>query len=228
MYTDKDVIIISILKQTLAEQIYQHIRKEIIENKLTGGQKFTIKQIQDMYGVSSTPAREALYLLRKEGLIEMHTNQGVNVVEFTLERSLEINEINQILDLYALKKAMEHPNRKALVSKLEDTFEISSKQHKEKNYRKLYYENYFHNVLYDFVDNKIIKELKESYKALFSIVVLKAHFYEDFLTAEKEHNEIYEAIKNDDYKKANALFEEHFNKGRESLIEFYKNKADNK
>ena len=136
------MFIIRILKQTLAEQIYKNIREDIIENKLTGGQKFTIKQIQDLYGVSSTPAREALYLLSKEGLIEMHTNQGVNVVEFNLEKSLEIHEINQILDLYALKKAMSHPNRKSLISKLENTFEISSEQHKKKNYRKLYYENY--------------------------------------------------------------------------------------
>lgn len=222
------MFIIRILKQTLAEQIYKNIREDIIENKLTGGQKFTIKQIQDLYGVSSTPAREALYLLSKEGLIEMHTNQGVNVVEFNLEKSLEIHEINQILDLYALKKAMSHPNRKSLISKLENTFEISSEQHKKKNYRKLYYENYFHNVLYDFVDNKIIKDLKEGYKALFSIVVLKSHFFDNFYASEEEHSAVLEAIKKDNYELANKLFNDHFISGREQLIKFYTEKENKK
>ncbi len=215
------MIIIKILKLSLAEQIYENLRKDIIENKLTGGQKITIKQIQDMYGVSSTPAREALYILSKDGLIEMHTNQGVNVVDFTLEKSLEIHEVNQLLDLYALKKAMEHPNRQALITRLEETFDISAVQHKKGNYLQLYYNNYFHNVFFDFVDNRIIKDLKQSYKALFSIVVLKAHFYEDFLNNQEDHTEILDAIKKDDLDTAIKLFEEHFEGGRDRLLKYY-------
>lgn len=222
------MIIIKILKLSLAEQIYENLRKDIIENKITGGQKITIKQIQDMYGVSSTPAREALYILSKDGLIEMHTNQGVNVVDFTLEKSLEIHEVNELLDIYALKKAFEHPNRQALIARLEETFDISAVQHKKGNYLQLYYNNYFHNVFFDFTDNNIIKELKQSYKALFSIVVLKAHFYEDFHNNQEGHTEILNAIKDDDIATAIRLYEEHFKQGRERLIEYYSRKENNK
>ncbi|MDL2212031.1 GntR family transcriptional regulator [Erysipelotrichaceae bacterium OttesenSCG-928-M19] len=209
------------MKTTLADQIYEYLKKDIILGKYQHGQKITIKEIEDEFNVSSTPVREALAKLNGDNLVEITTNQGANVIEYTLENSMDVHELSSLLDSYALGYAMDHGNREELVTKLEKTFEISKTKHREGEIQELYYKNYFHDVFYEFVDNKIIIELKERYKAAFSMVVLKAHIDDEFHRAQQDHRDVLEAIKNDDKELALKLFQKHFNLGKDRLLKYY-------
>jgi len=53
------------LPKTLAETIYLHIKKRII-NDLEPNQRITEKEITDLFNVSSTPVREAIHRLCAE------------------------------------------------------------------------------------------------------------------------------------------------------------------
>ena len=45
--------------KTIAEQIYMLIRSDILHHKLTGGERLTMKFLQERLGVSYSPIREA-------------------------------------------------------------------------------------------------------------------------------------------------------------------------
>ena len=57
-------------KQSLVDQIYDQIRYEIIELAVPLGSRLNVSELQERYGVSSTPIREAINRLQKEGLTQ--------------------------------------------------------------------------------------------------------------------------------------------------------------
>ena len=61
----------AILKiQSLVDQIYDEIKKQIIELIIPLGSKLNVSGLQDKFGVSSTPIREAINRLQKDGIVE--------------------------------------------------------------------------------------------------------------------------------------------------------------
>ena len=65
-----------IKKQSLVDQLYSQLREEIITLRYPLGSRLNVNEIQDDYGVSSTPLREALNRLQQEGLVVMENNVG--------------------------------------------------------------------------------------------------------------------------------------------------------
>ena len=76
--------------QTIAEQIYQTLRGDIFAQRLRFGEKITTKELQEKLGASSTPIREALTRLQKDGLIVAQPNVGMRVVSYTRKDVLDI------------------------------------------------------------------------------------------------------------------------------------------
>ena len=58
-------------KQSLVDQIYDQIRSEIINLQVPLGSRLNVSELQERYGGSSTPIREAINRLQKEGLVEL-------------------------------------------------------------------------------------------------------------------------------------------------------------
>ena len=92
--------------QTMTEQIYHAIRADIFAQRLHFGEKITTKALQERLGVSSTPIREALARLEKDGLIVVRPNTGMRVVSYTEK---------DVSDIYTL---MTGPKRSHLVDAL--------------------------------------------------------------------------------------------------------------
>ena len=76
--------------KTIAEQIYMLIRSDILHHKLTGGERLTMKFLQERLGVSSSPIREALTRLQQDGLVEYQPNVGMRVTKFSAK---DVNDI---------------------------------------------------------------------------------------------------------------------------------------
>ncbi len=85
-------------KVTLSEQIYQQLRKDIINQTLPAGEKITVKMIQEHFSTSYTPAREAIRRLAQEGLLESVTNVGATVITLTKKDIREIYDFCFALD----------------------------------------------------------------------------------------------------------------------------------
>ncbi|MFD5462963.1 GntR family transcriptional regulator [Kitasatospora sp. NPDC127059] len=84
-------------RNSLREQIAGALREEMMAGRLEAGRNFTVKEIADLYGVSATPAREALVDLGAQGLLRAEHHRGFTVPELGWEDFLEIFESRVLL-----------------------------------------------------------------------------------------------------------------------------------
>ncbi|MCU7823729.1 GntR family transcriptional regulator [Kitasatospora sp. DSM 101779] len=100
-----------IQRNSLREQIADALREEMMAGRLAAGRNFTVKEIADLYGVSATPAREAMVDLAAQGLLRAEHHRGFTVPEFTWRDFLEIFEARTLLTDSAMRRLTAHPAR---------------------------------------------------------------------------------------------------------------------
>ena len=81
------------MSQSLAGQVYETIKREIITCTLMPGQQIAQPQLAERYGVGVTPVREALQKLAREGLIQSIPRFGYLVTSITITDISEIFEL---------------------------------------------------------------------------------------------------------------------------------------
>lgn len=86
---------------TLRDQVYEQVRRAIIECRLRPGDNINEQEMTRQLGVSRTPLREALGLLERDGLVRNYPNRGWYVVEFTEKDIDEVFTIRCELEILA-------------------------------------------------------------------------------------------------------------------------------
>ena len=94
-----------LMKQTLSDQIYELLKEDIITHRISFGEKLVNRELQQKFGVSSTPVRDAINHLYLDGLLDNITNGGARVISFDLSFALEVNEVVMILTQGAIQAA---------------------------------------------------------------------------------------------------------------------------
>lgn len=90
----------------LTEQVHDLLMNAIIDGALEAGQLYSVQALADQFGVSRTPVREAMLQLARRGIVEMVRNQGVLIVQRSLEDIREIFEIRLWLEPPAVRAAV--------------------------------------------------------------------------------------------------------------------------
>lgn len=90
-------------KVTLVDQIYDRIKKDILQKVLEPGQKINIKELTRAYNVSDTPVKQALNRLMAENMVVNTPNKGTSVRAVTLEEMNDIFDMRLMMDLYFMK-----------------------------------------------------------------------------------------------------------------------------
>ena len=91
---------------TLAQIVRTQLKDAVMSGRFAPGEKLTIRGIAGALGVSLTPAREALYNLASEGVLEMRPNGSVYVPELTVDRIVELTKIRVALESLASREAV--------------------------------------------------------------------------------------------------------------------------
>ena len=81
-----------ITRISIKEQVYEYLKKGVVEGKLQPGMVYSEQMIADTLHVSRTPVREAIQLLRHENLVEVYSNRGFGVKDIC---AADIEEIIQ-------------------------------------------------------------------------------------------------------------------------------------
>ncbi|WP_377270460.1 GntR family transcriptional regulator [Peterkaempfera sp. SMS 1(5)a] len=87
----------AVRRSSLREQVANALREEMMAGRLEAGAHFTVKEIADLYGVSATPAREALVDLTAQGLLRMEHHRGFAVPVLTWQDFIDIVEARTLL-----------------------------------------------------------------------------------------------------------------------------------
>jgi DNA-binding GntR family transcriptional regulator len=99
------------MDQNLREQVVQQVRAEIISGQSMPGTMYSVPTLAASLGVSTTPVREALLELSRNGLIEPVRNRGFKVVEPTLLELRNLFDLREVLELHAATLVARKPGK---------------------------------------------------------------------------------------------------------------------
>lgn len=87
--------------RTVSGLVAERLRAQIVAGELASGTKLRQVEIARRFGVSTTPVREALAALQREGLVRLHPQRGAVVFVPTVEDLREHYEIRAALEALA-------------------------------------------------------------------------------------------------------------------------------
>ncbi|MFB6290900.1 MAG: GntR family transcriptional regulator [Candidatus Bipolaricaulia bacterium] len=93
-------------KQSLGDQIYGEIKKRIIDLEIKPGDKIQPSHLEEEFGVSRAPIREALHRLKGDGLVEAKPRVGYFVTEITQDKIRDLYDLRVLFETYGLETAL--------------------------------------------------------------------------------------------------------------------------
>ncbi len=98
---------------TLVEQVYEAILSQIESGRYGGDARLVQEEVAETLGVSRQPVRQALLLLRNEGVLTTAPGRGLMVVPLEAAKVRDLYEIRSSLDALASRKAAERGSLRA-------------------------------------------------------------------------------------------------------------------
>ncbi len=92
--------------QTLRERVYQHLKQEILENRIPPGAVLQEVPLAESLGVSRGPIREAMSTLAAEGLLTITPRRGAVVTELTKHGFQEAYQLREALEALSVRLAV--------------------------------------------------------------------------------------------------------------------------
>lgn len=92
--------------QPLSTQLQTQLREAILSGELVPGERLRLDALQQRYGYSSTPIREALGRLASEGLAELEDRRGFRVAAVSEAELREITRLRLLFEGEALAESI--------------------------------------------------------------------------------------------------------------------------
>ena len=92
-------------RRSLTDQAYDHVRSAILHGELPAGTVLAEATIAEELGISKTPMRQALQLLRTEGLLEVGPRRQLVVRGLSAAHRNEVLRIREALEEIAVETA---------------------------------------------------------------------------------------------------------------------------
>jgi len=146
----------------LFKKVYDELKYRIISLKIHPGQMLLESQIAEMLNVSRTPIREAIKTLIQEGLL-IEQSGRLYVVKLTLEDIIEIYQIREALEGYAVRSLSLNGNVELLKSLRDIQSQFEKMIDNKKYWDSFRIDTVFHKTLVNAAGNKRINELLNNY-----------------------------------------------------------------
>ncbi|WP_343080911.1 GntR family transcriptional regulator [Ostreiculturibacter nitratireducens] len=88
------------------DRLYRSLRQQILHGEMLPGQALTLRGLAKAYGVSMTPAREALRRLAAEGAVTLSASGRVSTPELTNERIEELAALRALIEPELASRAL--------------------------------------------------------------------------------------------------------------------------
>lgn len=92
---------------TLTSTLYERLRAEILEGRMTPGAKLRLEELRSRYGVSLSPLREALSRLVAEGFVIAENQRGFTVAPVSRAMFADVIRLRGTLESMALRESIE-------------------------------------------------------------------------------------------------------------------------
>lgn len=95
-----------LINYSLVDFAYNALKRDIVTEHLTPGQKLVVRELCERYGVSETPIKQALNRLLTEGLIEVVIRKGMRVKQIRFEEIEDLLETRYMIEIFCVKHAL--------------------------------------------------------------------------------------------------------------------------
>lgn len=96
------------VKPTAFEQALTSLRQGVLTLSFLPGAKLKVEELQQAYGLSSSPLREALNRLSEEGLVRADDRRGFSVASVSEDDLRDITRMRLLVDLPTLEDSMKN------------------------------------------------------------------------------------------------------------------------
>ena len=204
----------------LREVVFNTLRQAILKGELKPGERLMEIALAEKLGVSRTPIREAMRKLELEGLVVMIPRRGAQVANITEKDLNDVLEVRIALENVAIEKACARMSEEEM-SRLWLAAKEFEHTIAEGNLVKLAEADVaFHEIIYQASDNKrLIQVLNNMREQIYRYRVEYLKEDEARNRLVEEHEEITQAIRERDVKKAQELSFEHLENQRMGIIQ---------
>lgn len=199
-----------LVSQSLADQVYEHIKDGILSGKIPCGSKISEDGLASQFGVSRTPIREALKRLSTYGIVQMEPRSHSSVISLSQKESEDIAIFRARLEGFALETA----NYDKFEEKLEDLCRYASEcsfalgmGNRAKAFE---LDSLFHITLVSISDNSAIIDVYERLDSKIQLLRLAQNeSNEELLSYLMQHAQLIELVKNHKIEEAKQLLQTH-------------------
>jgi DNA-binding GntR family transcriptional regulator len=198
-------------KKNLSDQIYDILKMEILNSEIPFGCKLVNRQLQERFGVSSSPIRDAINRLYQDGLISSIDNTGANVVDFDYEFFLEVNEVLLHVVKTGIELSAEKADKAEVIAYLEKYIFLQEKHITTDEF--FDYDYKFHKTFIDFSGNSRLKKLFKEYNVLHEMLVRNSYYVRNSAMKQESigmHKRMKDAYKEGNFRLALDLTKEHY------------------
>lgn len=202
------------------DKAYNGIRNMLFHNEIIPGQKLGIQDLAERLGMSQTPVIQALKWLEFQNLVHHVPNRGYFMAPINLQEVEEIYELRELIELALLPRTIERLDEsgtQTLKTALQDHLDAAKTVYL---YDRLSKDMEFHLTLARLSGALVQARMLSN---LFDLLYLKYGGNVLFITsmdsADKDHQELFEAILGGDLNRAEATLAGHILRVKNHVLE---------
>lgn len=209
------------LPRSLADEAAELVRDRIFSGDLPRGERLVEARLAEQLGVSRGPVREALQMLRAEGLVQEEPRKGMFVVSPSED---------DVRDIYAVRAAIEgraarilaREREPAVLAELDRTIDELEAAAKSGDARAVNESDLaLHEAICRLTGNRRLHRIfLETVPILRTLLKLDEALYSSHSEVVGEHRAIVDAIKSGDGEAADKRTEAHFERACELLVDY--------
>ena len=218
MYQSKDISILP--EDSLANQAYQRLHREILTCVLVPGQVVSERELARRYQVSKTPIREALAQTCHDGLTQRLPGRGYLVVPITIKDIRDLFDLRLILEVAAVERTI-HKTNSELIAKLKGMAEAKYEPTKpESHIEFLKINRAFHLALAEAAGNRrLVGLLGELFNQMERLFYLGLRLRDSSEEMRSEHRELVAGLEDGDLEHASEVIKKQIEKSRDRILE---------
>ena len=207
MEDSKDLI----SSKTMAVQIADRIRDDILSRAIAPGSRITVKEIADRYNVSAMPVREAFNMLCGEQFLELNPYKGATVMALTPELMAQLNDMQGALESLLVELCLQKGYPDELLDQLEAiNQELANLDEQGIRERRIELNTQFHSLEYSLCKEHMAYALfQKNLNQLHAIRRYQVMKSDRVKETVEEHRMIIRALKHKDVSSAVALTRMH-------------------
>ncbi|WP_343675645.1 GntR family transcriptional regulator [Paraburkholderia heleia] len=207
-------------KQNLTDTIRRELSDEILSGALPGGTQIDEQLLVRRFGVSRTPAREALLQLAATGLVTLIPRQGAVVSSISLREYVGLNEVLTSLEALAAGLAARRITNEETTA-LRESYEecnAAALQNDAAAYRAA--NTRFHTTIYDACRNNYLNQQLRTLRArMRGIIDIRFDRPARMRASLKEHHDVLDAILAGDEDAAAKAMSSHISAGANNFAD---------